>query len=313
MEVHKLIIIGSWPAWHTAWIYAAKALLHPLLFEWFMAWGIAAGGQLTTTTIVENFPWFPEGIKWVELMDHMRQQSINAWVDILTKTVDSVDLSKRPFKVVAGNEEYFAESLIIATGATAKRMNLPWEPRYWQRGISACAVCDWGLPLFRNKKLLVVWWWDAALEEALYLTRFASEVVLLVRRDVFRASKAMQAKVENNDKISVLWNTEAQEALWDGKVLTHVRVKNNKTGETFDIECWGLFYAIGHRPNTEFLNGQVDIDDSWYIITEKGSTKTSVEGVFAAWDVQDKVFRQAVTSAWTGCMAAMEAEKFLEQ
>ena len=307
----KVIIIGSGPAGHTAAIYAGKALLQPLMFEGFMAGGIAAGGQLTTTTVIENFPGFPEGIDGSQLMMQMRQQSLNAWAEIITKTVDSVDLSSSPFKVTVGNEEFTADSLIVATGATAKRMGLPGEEQFRQKGVSACAICDGGLPIFRNKRIVVIGWGDAALEEALHLTHFASEVLLLVRRDQLRASKAMQEKVFKNEKIQILWNTEATELVGE-KLLSGVWTINNKTQEKVLIECAGVFYAIGHTPNTTFLGWQVELDETGYIKTIPWSTKTSVEGVFAAGDVQDRIFRQAITSAGTGCMAALEAEKYLQ-
>lgn len=307
----KVIIIGSGPAGHTAAIYAGKALLQPLMFEGFMAGGIAAGGQLTTTTVIENFPGFPEGIDGSQLMMQMRQQSLNAWAEIITKTVDSVDLSSSPFKVTVGNEEFTADSLIVATGATAKRMGLPGEEQFRQKGVSACAICDGGLPIFRNKRIVVIGWGDAALEEAIHLTHFASEVLLLVRRDQLRASKAMQEKAFKNEKIQILWNTEATELVGE-KLLSGVWTINNKTQEKVLIECAGVFYAIGHTPNTAFLGWQVELDETGYIKTIPWSTKTSIEGLFAAGDVQDRIFRQAITSAGTGCMAALEAEKYLQ-
>lgn len=312
MTHKKVIIVGSGPAGHTAAIYAGKALLEPLMFEGFMAGGIAAGGQLTTTTVIENFPGFPTGIDGSELMMHMRQQSLNSGAQIQTLTVDSVDLSSKPFKVNVGNETYTADTLIIATGATAKRMGIKGEAKFWQKGISACAICDGGLPIFRNKKIVVIWGGDAAMEEAIHLTHFASEVVVLVRRDALRASKAMQERALNNPKITFMRNTEAEEAIGD-KFLTGVSVINNKTGEKSLIECSGLFYAIGHQPNTSFLNGQLELDEAGYILTKPGTTQTSVAGVFAAGDVQDKKYRQAITSAGSGCMAALEAEKYLQE
>ena len=312
MTHKKVIIVGSGPAGHTAAIYAWKALLEPLMFEGFMAGGIAAGGQLTTTTVIENFPGFPTGIDGSELMMHMRQQSLNSGAQIQTLTVDSVDLSSKPFKVNVGNETYTADTLIIATGATAKRMGIKGEAEFWQKGISACAICDGGLPIFRNKKIVVIWGGDAAMEEAIHLTHFASEVVVLVRRDALRASKAMQERALNNPKITFMRNTEAEEAHGD-KLLTGVSVINNKTGEKSLIECSGLFYAIGHQPNTSFLNGQLELDEAGYILTKPGTTQTSVAGVLAAGDVQDKKYRQAITSAGSGCMAALEAEKYLQE
>ncbi len=312
MTHKKVIIVGSGPAGHTAAIYAGKALLEPLMFEGFMAGGIAAGGQLTTTTVIENFPGFPTGIDGSELMMQMRQQSLNSGAQIQTLTVDSVNLSSKPFKVNVGNDTYTADTLIIATGATAKRMGLKGETEFWQKGISACAICDGGLPIFRNKKIVVIWGGDAAMEEAIHLTHFASEVVVLVRKDTLRASKAMQERALNNPKITFMRNTEAEEALGD-KFLTGVSVINNKTGEKSLIECAGLFYAIGHQPNTAFLNGQLELDEAGYILTKPGTTQTSVAGVFAAGDVQDKKYRQAITSAGSGCMAALEAEKYLQE
>ena len=312
MTHKKVIIVGSGPAGHTAAIYAGKALLEPLMFEGFMAGGIAAGGQLTTTTVIENFPGFPTGIDGSELMMQMRQQSLNSGAQIQTLTVDSVDLNSKPFKVNVGNDTYTADTLIIATGATAKRMGLKGETEFWQKGISACAICDGGLPIFRNKKIVVIWGGDAAMEEAIHLTHFASEVVVLVRKDTLRASKAMQERALNNPKITFMRNTEAEEAIGD-RFLTGVSVINNKTGEKSLIECAGLFYAIGHQPNTAFLNGQLELDEAGYILTKPGTTQTSVAGVFAAGDVQDKKYRQAITSAGSGCMAALEAEKYLQE
>lgn len=312
MTHKKVIIVGSGPAGHTAAIYAGKALLEPLMFEGFMAGGIAAGGQLTTTTVIENFPGFPTGIDGSELMMQMRQQSLNSGAQIQTLTVDSVDLSSKPFKVNVGNETYTTDALIIATGATAKRMGIKGEAEFWQKGISACAICDGGLPIFRNKKIVVIWGGDAAMEEAIHLTHFANEVIVLVRRDTLRASKAMQERALNNPKITFMRNTEAEEAHGD-KLLTGVSVINNKTGEKSLIECSGLFYAIGHQPNTSFLNGQLELDEAGYILTKPGTTGTSVAWVFAAGDVQDKKYRQAITSAGSGCMAALEAEKYLQE
>ena len=312
MNHRKVIIIGSGPAGHTAAIYTGKALLEPLMFEGFMAGGIAAGGQLTTTTVVENFPGFPEGIDGSQLMSQMRKQSLNSGAEIQTKTVESVDLNKRPFEVRVWSDVFTADSLIIATGATAKRMHIAGEELFWQKGISACAICDGGLPIFRNKRILVVGGGDAAMEEAIHLTHFASEVVVLVRREQLRASKVMQERALNNSKITFLWNTEAVEAV-GSQLLEGVRVVNNQTQEKKLIECSGLFYAIGHKPNTDFLDGQLELDEAGYIQTQPGSTQTSVAGVFAAGDVQDKKYRQAITSAGTGCMAALEAEKYLQE
>jgi len=309
-SVEHVIIIGSGPAGHTAAIYAARANLAPLMFEGFMAGGVAAGGQLTTTTEVENFPGFPSGVSGPELMDRMREQSTHHGTRILTETVESVDLSSRPFRIKADSGEFFARTLIIATGATAKRMSVPGEERLWNRGISACAVCDGALPLFRNQVLVVVGGGDTAVEEATHLTKFGSKVVLVHRRGELRASKAMQKRLFENPKVSVLWHHVLEEALGDDG-LQSVRVRHVETGATQTIECRGLFYAIGHVPNTAFLGGQLEVDETGYLITKPGTTQTSIPGVFAAGDVQDKRWRQAITAAGTGCMAALEAEAFL--
>ncbi len=308
----KIIIIGSGPAGHTAAIYSARAMLSPLMFEGFMAGGVAAGGQLTTTTEIENFPGFPEPITGPELMEKMREQSLKTGTRILTETVHRVDLKQRPFVIEADSGTYTADALIIATGATAKKMELPGVDQYWQRGISACAVCDGALPVFRNKPLVVIGGGDSAAEEATYLTKYGSTVHLLVRRGEMRASKAMQKRVMENPKITIHWHTEAKEVLGDGRLLTAVKVFNNQTQAEATIEASGLFFAIGHKPNTDFLVGQIDLDDSGYILTQPGTPITSVEGVFAAGDVQDKVWRQAVTAAGSGCMAALAAERWLE-
>ena len=307
----KVIIVGSGPAGHTAAIYAARAEMQPLMLEGFMAGGVAAGGQLTTTTEVENFPGFPDGVDGITLMMNMREQSIRYGTEILTETVDKIDLSVRPFKLEANGIEYEAASVIIATGATAKRLGLPGEEQYWQNGVSACAVCDGALPIFRNKPMVVIGGGDSACEEAMFLTKFASKVYLVVRRDQMRASKVMQERTIANEKIEILWQSSPLEALGDGKVLTHVKVKSNVDGSEQDVEASGLFYAIGHKPNTEFLNGQLDIDDAGYVVTAPGTAKTSIEGVFACGDVQDHEWRQAITAAGSGCMAALSAERYL--
>lgn len=308
--MRKVIIIGSGPAGHTAGIYTARADLKPLLYEGWMAGGVAPGGQLTTTGSVENFPGFPDGIGGTELTMMMRAQSVNSGVEILTETVESVDLSERPFRVKTSDSEEEAETLIIATGAIAKRMRVPHEEDFWQRGISACAVCDGALPVFRDQPLVVIGGGDTAMEEAMHLSKFGSKVYIVHRRDELRASKAMQQRVLENPKIEVLWSTVLIDVKGDN-ALSHVVLEDVKTGERRDHEAKGLFYAIGHKPNTDFLNGQLKTDADGYIITEAGSTRTSVEGVFAAGDVQDRKYRQAVTSAGTGCMAALEAEKFM--
>lgn len=314
MNIENVLIIGSWPAGHTAAIYAWRALLDPLMYEWFLANGVAAWGQLTTTTDVENFPWFPEWILWPDLMERMREQSINSWCRIETATISKVDLSSRPFKAWTDwvDQPIYAKTIIIATWAVAKRLHLPGEESYRQRGVSACAVCDGALPMFRNQHLVVIGWGDAAVEEANYLTKYASKVTMLIRRDELRASKVMQERAFGNEKIEIMWNTEATEIVWDENGMTWLKIINNKTNETADLAAGGLFYAIGHTPAVEFLEGQLELDDANYIKTMwHMSTATSVEWVFAAGDVQDKKYRQAITSAGTWCMAALEAEHFL--
>ncbi len=309
-RVEKLVIVGSGPAGHTAAIYSARADLSPLMYEGFMAGGVAAGGQLTTTNDVENYPGFPEGINGPEMMDLFRQQSLRFGTRILTETVEKVDLGRRPFRVMTSSGETLTETLIVATGATARRLGIPGEEHYWQQGISACAVCDGALPIYRNKVLMVIGGGDTAVEEATHLTKFGTEVVVVHRRDTLRASKIMQQRLLSHPKIRMQWSAVAEEALGDD-ALKSVRIRNVKSNETNVIEAEGLFYAIGHVPNTSFLDGQLELDDTGYIVTTPGTTRTSVEGVFAAGDVQDKVWRQAVTAAGTGCMAALEAERFL--
>lgn len=311
--IEKIIVVGSGPAAHTAAIYAARAELQPLMFEGFMAGGVAAGGQLTATTEVENFPGFPEGISGPDLMIRMREQAVKYGTRIVTETVERVDLSGPPHKVVAAGKEYSARSVVIATGATARRLAIPGEEGYWQKGISACAVCDGALPIFRQKSLVVIGGGDTACEEASFLTKFASKVYMLHRRDELRASKAMQKRVLENPKIEVVWNTVAVEAVGE-TFLSGVKARNVKTGEERLIEASGLFYAIGHTPNTGFLGGQLATDEVGYLVLpQPGSTGTAVAGVFACGDVQDRVFRQAVTAAGSGCMAALEAERYLSE
>lgn len=311
-RTEQVVIIGSGPAGHTAAIYAARAALEPLLFEGWMAGGVAAGGQLTTTTEVENFPGFPSGIQGPALMDNMRQQSIHHGTRVVTETVDQVDLAQWPFSVVTETQRVRAKSIIIATGATARRMGIPGEELLWNRGISACAVCDGALPSFRNQVLAVVGGGDTAVEEATHLTHFASKVLLFHRRGELRASAAMQRRLLANPKIEIHWNTVVEEALGD-RFLEAVRVRNVISGTETTVACAGLFYAIGHVPNTDFLAGQLQLDAAGYIVTQPGTTQTSVPGVFAAGDVQDPKWRQAITAAGTGCMAALQAAHFLTE
>ena len=308
----NVVIIGSGPAAHTAAIYAARANLSPVVFEGFMAGGIAAGGQLTTTTDVENFPGFPEGIMGPELCDRFRAQSERFGTRIHTETITKLDLSKRPFAYASDEQSGEALALIIATGATAKRDDVPGtrDGELWQRGVSACAVCDGALPMFRHKPLFVIGGGDSAMEEATFLTKFASKVYVVHRRDEFRASPIMRDRALANPKVEFLLSHRVVAVEGDNTVQS-VRVHDLKSDKERAIDAAGLFFAIGHVPNTAFLGGQLACDDQGYVITTPGTTQTSVPGVFAAGDVQDKKYRQAITAAGSGCMAALEAEHFL--
>lgn len=310
MSHSPVIIIGSGPAGYTAAVYAARALLQPRLFEGFFSG--TAGGQLMTTTEVENFPGFPEGILGPVLMEKMKAQAVRYGTEVLSKDITSVDFSKRPFVLYSNEEIYTCDACIIATGASAKRLDIPGagDDEFWQKGVTACAVCDGASPIFKNKDLFVVGGGDSALEEALFLTRYGKQVYVVHRRDSLRASKAMENKARANDKITFLWNSEIIRISGDSLVRA-IDIKNNVTEQVETREAAGVFFAIGHKPNTDFLAGQVHIDESGYILTNKGTTQTSIPGVFAAGDVQDKHYRQAITSAGTGCMAALEAERFL--
>ncbi|MDY6937534.1 MAG: thioredoxin-disulfide reductase [Cyanobacteriota bacterium] len=308
--VENLVIIGSGPAGYTAAIYAGRANLKPLVFEGYQMGGIP-GGQLMTTTEVENFPGFPDGITGPQLMDRMKAQAARWGAQLITEDVTAVDLSQRPFVVRSGDREVKTHSIAIATGATAKRLHLPSEDRYWNAGISACAICDGATPIFKNVELAVIGGGDTAAEESLYLTKYGSTVHVLVRGDKMRASKAMQDRVLNHPKINVRWNTEAIDVCGEGGFLRGLKIQDNRTGETGTLEVRGLFYAIGHTPNTQIFQGQLDLDETGYILVKPGSVETSVEGVYAAGDVQDREFRQGITAAGTGCMAAMLAERWL--
>jgi thioredoxin reductase (NADPH) len=307
--VENLIIIGSGPAGFTAAIYAGRANLKPIVFEGYQRGGIP-GGQLMTTTEVENFPGFPEGITGPKLMDRMKAQAVRWGAELYTEDVTFVDFTKRPFIVRSEDREFQTHSIIIATGATAQRLHLPNEEKYWNLGISACAICDGATPIFKNVELAVVGGGDTAAEEAIYLTKYGSHVHLLVRRDQMRASKAMQDRVLSNSKITVHWNTQPLDVYGNGK-LEGIKLKNTQTGAETNLPVNGLFYAIGHTPNTDLFQGQLELDPVGYIVTKHGTVETSIDGVFAAGDVQDHEYRQAITAAGTGCMAALLAERWL--
>jgi len=310
--METLTIIGSGPAGFTAALYAARANLEPLLFEGFQSGGIP-GGQLMTTTEIENYPGFPKGgISGPELMERMREQAKEFGTKTFQEDVVDVDLSRRPFRVKTTDREVETAALIIATGATAKRLGLPSEERLWNRGISACAVCDGALPIFRGQDLVVIGGGDTAVEEATFLTKFAKKVYLVHRRDQLRASKIMQDRALNHSKIEMVWDTVVSDAEGDSKV-TGATLQNVKTKAIRSLPAGGIFYAIGHEPNTGFLRGQLETDETGYLIVKPNRTLTSVEGVFACGDVVDKVYRQAVTAAGTGCMAALDAERWLAE
>ena len=301
----KCLIIGGGPAGYTAAIYAARADMAPVVYE-----GVQPGGQLTTTTDIENYPGFENGILGQTLMDTMRAQAVRLGADVRIGSISSVDLSERPFKVVVdGGEQLLAETLIIATGATAKYLGLPSETKFKGLGVSACATCD-GF-FYRKKVVAVVGGGDTACEEATYLAGLCRKVYMIVRRDVLRASEAMQERVKNTENIEILWNCNTQEVLGDEYGVTGVRLAR-KDGEVFDIALDGFFLAIGHHPNSELFSQWVNVDKEGYIITDGKTSKTNVEGVFAAGDVQDPLYRQAITAAASGCRAALDAEKFLK-
>src|SRR5579859_501794 len=310
-DIRNVIIIGSGPAGHTAGIYAARANLKPLMFEGLVRGGVP-GGQLMITNDVENYPGFPEKVTGPDLMKAFRGQSEVQGVEIVSDDVVAVDLSKRPFKVVVGDDkkEHFARTLIIATGAQAKWLGLESEAALQGKGVSACAVCDGAF--FRNQDVIVVGGGDTAMEESMYLSGLCKSVTLIHRREEFRASKTMQERVRKNPKIKLLYNAVIDEVLDVSKgEVTGARIRNVKTKETMDVPATGFFVAIGHTPNTDLFTGQLDLHDNGYIRTKPGSTYTSVPGVFACGDVQDFTYRQAVTAAGTGCMAALDAERWM--
>src|SRR6201989_977987 len=301
----KCLIIGSGPAGYTAAIYAARADMKPVLYN-----GMLAGGQLTQTTEVENFPGYPEGIMGPEMMENFRKQSSRLGTDIRFGYVTSVDFSGPPHKVVVDETKtILADTVIISTGASAKWLGLESEQKYNGFGVSACAVCD-GF-FFRGHDVAIVGAGDTAAEEATYLAKLCRKVYMLVRRDEFRASKAMMHRVKHTHNIEVIYNTETKEIVGDGQVVTGVKVFNNKTSEEKTLDVTGFFVAIGHHPNTEIFKGWIDMDENGYIVTQPGSSKTNIKGVFACGDAQDHIYRQAVTAAGTGCMAAIDAERYL--
>jgi thioredoxin reductase (NADPH) len=310
-DIRNVIIIGSGPAGHTAGIYAARANLKPLMFEGLVRGGIP-GGQLMITNDVENYPGFPEKITGPDLMQAFREQSSHQGVEIVTEDVNKVDLSKRPFTVWAGddNKEHKAKTLIIATGAQAKWLDIPSEHALKGRGVSACAVCDGAF--FRGQDVMVVGGGDTAMEESMYLSGLCKSVTLVHRRPEFRASKTMQKRVLENPKIKVIYDAVVDEVLDVAKgEVTGARLRNVKSDEKMDVPITGLFIAIGHTPNTDLFVGQLELYDNGYIKTKSGTTYTSVPGVFACGDVQDFVYRQAVTAAGTGCMAALDADRWM--
>ncbi len=308
--IENLIIIGSGPAGYTAAIYAARANLQPLLITGFSSGGIP-GGQLMTTTFVENYPGFPDGVMGPELMDLMKAQAVRWGTKLIESDVSSIDVSKRPFEIKTLENKIKANSIIIATGASANRLGIINEELFWSKGISACAICDGATPQFRDAELAVVGGGDSACEEAVYLTKYGSKVNLIVRSNKLKASAAMADRVLANSKITIHWNTSVKEAI-GGDWLEKIRI-NSPNSINKEIKVKGLFYAIGHTPNTSFLEKKISIDDKGYIICNPGRPETSLEGIFAAGDVADSEWRQGVTAAGSGCMAALAAERWLTE
>lgn len=310
MKKAKLVIIGSGPAGYTAAIYAARANLSPVLFEGFFS-GIA-GGQLMTTTEVENYPGFPEGITGPALMENFRKQAIRFGTEVYTEDVMSCDFSKKPFYIKSSKMEIETDSVIIATGATAQRLDVPGagDGEFWQRGVTACAVCDGAMPIFRNKDLYVFGGGDTAIEEAVFLTKYASKVFIVLRRNVFRASKIMVQRALKDPKIEVIYE-HVLEKIEGDTVVSSIMLKSVQTNQSMKRSAGGVFFAIGHKPNVEFLGNQVEKEETGYLKVKPGTTQTNIEGVFAAGDVQDHIYRQAITAAGSGCMAALEAERWL--
>lgn len=304
-KLENVIIIGSGPAGLTAGVYTARARLNPLMIE-----GEEAGGQLMITTEVENYPGFEHGVTGPDLISVMRKQAERFGTRFITRNVSKIDFSAWPFKVWIRDQLHEAKTIIVSTGASAKYLGLPSEKQYMSKGVSACATCDGAF--FRDVEVGVVGGGDTAMEEALFLTRFAKKVYVLHRRDAFRASKIMQDRVLKNPKIEVVWNVDVMEVKGDGRQVTGVTLKNSKTGELSEKALQGLFIAIGHKPNTDLFKGVLDMNEAGYLVTKPGSTYTNVSGVFAAGDVQDPHYRQAITAAGTGCMAAIDAERWIE-
>ncbi len=304
-KVENVIIIGSGPAGLTSALYTARARMEPLMIE-----GEEAGGQLMITTEVENYPGFEHGITGPELVAVMRKQAERFGTRFITRNVTTVDFSARPYKVYVGQDMYEAKTLIISTGASAKYLGLPSEKQYMNRGVSACATCDGAF--FRNVEVGVVGGGDTAMEEANFLTRFASKVYIIHRNETFKASKIMYDRAKRNPKIEFITNAGVEEVLGDGKSMTAVKLKNTVNGETREMPMQGLFIAIGHKPNTKLFEGVLDMHETGYLKTKPGTTYTNIEGVFAAGDVQDSVYRQAISAAGTGCMAAIDCERWLE-
>ncbi|MBU1112087.1 MAG: thioredoxin-disulfide reductase [archaeon] len=304
-NIHKVIIIGGGPAGLTAAIYASRAELKPLVIE-----GYQAGGQLMGTTDIENFPGVGEKVTGPQLIVNMKQQAQRFGTEFLTTNVDSVNLAQQPFEVKAGDKTLLTQTLIIATGADARWLGLESEEKMKGRGVSACATCDG--PFFKDKEIAVIGGGDSAMEEANFLTRFTSKVTIVHRREELRASKIMQEKAKNNPKIEFRFNATVEEVLGDTSV-TGLKLKDIQTGETSTLECQGVFISIGHKPNTNLFKDQLELDQKAYIVTKANSTVTSKEGVFACGDVQDHVFRQAITAAGSGCMAAIEVERYLAE
>lgn len=305
-EKVKVLIIGSGPAGYTAAIYASRAGLSPILYT-----GGQPGGQLTITNDVENYPGYPDGVMGPQMMEDFKKQAERFGTDVRYGLVTGVDFSSRPHKVIVDDQnEVLADTVIISTGASAKWLGLESENKLNGKGVSACAVCD-GF-FFRNQRVAIVGGGDTACEEASYLSNICEKVYMLVRKDELRASVIMQERVKNNPKIEILWNTETEEILGEEEV-SGARIRNNQTGEVSELEVTGFFVAIGHQPNTQIFEGVLDMNDAGYIITQPGSTKTNIEGVFACGDAQDHIYRQAVTAAGTGCMSALDAERFLAE